>query len=117
MTKYNVGDKITVILEGTVRELDTHDSCMQVRDGNGYDHYVYQSTYGGADITVTTPAGPKYLPIEVGDLLKDKDGNLWFARAVLNGVYLYAESKLGSLSTDEFTRDHPEAERVFRNYK
>ena len=116
MTKYNVGDKITVILEGTVRELDTHDSCMQVRDGNGYDHYIFHSDFSntGADITVTTPAGPKYLPIEVGDLIKDENGALWFARFVMGGVFLYADNKLGSLSTEEFTREHPDATRFSR---
>jgi hypothetical protein len=115
MTKYSVGDEVKVVLTGKVVALKAHDACMQIGH-EGFSHYIFHSDFSntGADITVTTPAGPKYLPIEVGDLIKDENGALWFARFVMGGVFLYADNKLGSLSTEEFTREHPDATRFSR---
>lgn len=70
MTEYQVGQKIKIEFEGTVREHGVSDElCTEVADSMGRYHYI---VLGSGGVTVTTQ-DPEHWPPEVGDIWKAND--------------------------------------------
>ena len=77
LTAYRKGDQVKVTIDGTIQSDDSqHDACHKIKDGNGFNHYIFLRSGSDYGDSCTVETVKKAESFTAGKAYVDSDGDV-----------------------------------------